>query len=113
MKRIAFVVSAWLPIAIAGLVVSAPAADPGVTVQLFKFRPERLEVKAGARVTWTNQDEITHTVTSGKPGQKAEGFDLRLGGKGSSGTIDFPKAGTYPFFCERHPAMFGEVYVTQ
>ena len=83
MKRIAFVVSAWLPIAVAGLVVAAPA-DPGVSIQVFKFRPVRLEVKAG-----------------------------RLGGKGASGSVQFEQAGVFPFFCERHPAMFGEVHVTQ
>jgi plastocyanin len=112
MKRLALVVSAWLPIAIAGLVVAAVAApDAGVTVQLFKFRPDRLEVKAGTRVTWTNQDEINHTVTSGTPEKADRAFDLRLNGKGATGNVEFPRAGVFPFFCERHPAMRGEVHV--
>ena len=39
----------------------------------------------------TNQDDIRHTVTSG--------------------TVEFAKPGVYSFFCERHPAMRGEVHV--
>jgi plastocyanin len=110
MERVAFVLSAWLPIAVAGLVLAAPP-DAGVTVQVFKFRPDRIEVKAGTRVTWTNQDEITHTVTSGTPEQRDASFDIRLAGKGTTGSVEFTRAGVFPFFCERHPAMRGEIHV--
>ena len=51
---------------LAGLGI-AVATSSQVGVQIFQFRPGQLEVKAGTRVTWTNQDDITHTVTSGTP----------------------------------------------
>ena len=110
MKWIAFVVCAWLAIGVSALVVGA-ASDAAVTVQLFKFRPDRLEVAKGTRVEWTNQDEITHTVTSGSPEKPDRAFDVRLTGKGISGAHEFSRTGVFPFFCERHPAMRGEVHV--
>ena len=68
--------------------VAAPArSQPGVTVQLFQFKPGQIEVKAGTRVTWTNQDDITHTVTSGTPEQRDGRFELPLDGRGATGVI--------------------------
>ena len=110
MRGIAFVVCAWLAIGVSSLVVFA-APDAAVTVQLFKYRPDRLEVTKGTRVTWTNQDEINHTVTSGTAEKPTRAFDLQLRGKGSSGSHEFAETGVYPFFCERHLAMRGEVHV--
>ena len=111
MKHVAFVVCAWLAIAVTGLVFAA-TADEKVTVQLFKFRPDHLEVKKGTRVTWTNQDDIGHTVTSGAPDKPDRAFDLRLGGKGAAGSYEFARPGAFPFFCERHQGMRGEICVT-
>ncbi len=110
MKWVAFVVCAWLAIAVTGLVVAA-APDAGVTVQLFKFRPDRLEIKAGTKVTWTNQDDIGHTATSGKPESPDRAFDLRLNGKGATDSYEFTRPGVFSFFCARHPAMRGEIHV--
>ena len=110
MRGIAFVVCAWLAIGVSVLVATA-GPDAGVTAQLFKFRPERLDVAKGTRVTWTNQDDIGHTVTSGTPEKPDRAFDLRLAGKGASASHDFAHAGVFPFFCERHVAMRGVVHV--
>ena len=110
MKRLALVVSAWLPVAVAGLVMAAPP-DAGVGVQLFKFRPDRVEIKAGTRVTWTNQDDISHTVTAGMPDKPDPAFDFRLAGKGASAAVAFDHPGVFPYFCARHPAMRGEIHV--
>ena len=110
MKRLALVVSAWLPIAVAGLVMAA-APEAGVAVQLFKYRPDRVDIKAGTKVTWTNQDEIGHTVTAGTPDSPAPAFDLRLDGKGATAGFGFDRSGVFPYFCARHPAMRGEIHV--
>jgi len=99
----------------AGALVAGAAAparsQPAVTVQLFQFKPGQIEVKAGTRVTWTNQDEITHTVTSGTPEQRDGRFELPLDGRGATGIVQLEKPGTYPYFCSRHQSMRGEIHV--
>ena len=40
---------------------AARAADTTVKIGNFTFGPQELKVKAGATVTWTNEDDIPHT----------------------------------------------------
>jgi plastocyanin len=94
--------------------IVGPALSEGsasVAIRVFQFLPGAVEVRAGARVTWTNQDDITHTVTSGAPGSPDGRFGVRLAGKGASGTTTFSGPGRHPYFCTRHPSMRGEVVV--
>ena len=81
------------------------------TVHVFQFQPSALEVRAHTRVTWTNQDDITHTVTSGAPGSPDGRFDVRLAGQGASGSATFSDPGVYRYFCTRQQSMRGEVVV--
>jgi len=87
------------------------AASSAVSVQLFTFRPGAQDVKAGSDVTWTNQDDIGHTVTSGTPEARDGRFQWPLAGKGATATVHFQEPGVYPYFCERHPSMRGEIRV--
>ena len=89
----------------------ATATPTEVAIQLFQFRPGQLEVKAGTPVTWTNADDIVHTVTSGVPEQRDGRFVERLAGRGAAATVEFINPGVYPYFCERHPSMRGEIRV--
>ena len=89
----------------------ATAAPSQVDIHIFKFRPGQLEVRAGTRVTWTNQDDITHTVTSGIPERRDGRFDERLEGRGAAASVHFTKPGVYPYFCGRHPSIRGEILV--
>jgi plastocyanin len=59
-------------------VLSADGAMATAAVRIFQFQPGALEVRAGTRVTWTNQDDIAHTVTSGQPGNPDGRFDVQL-----------------------------------
>ena len=86
-------------------------SQSGVSVQLFQFRPGQLEVKAGTRLAFTNQDDIAHTVTSGSPEQPDGRFDVRLEGKGAAASVDLGAPGAYPYFCRRHQSMRGEIRV--
>jgi plastocyanin len=95
----------------AGPALSQAGAAATAAIRVFQFQPGALEVRPGARVTWTNYDDITHTVTSGAPGSPDGRFDVRLNGKGVSGAAVFADAGVYPYFCARHPSMRGEVVV--
>ena len=97
-----------------GLLVtfSAPASTAqNVTIQTFQFKPTPIEVPAGARVSFTNEDDITHTITSGTPESPDGKFSHRLEGKGASAAVDLTKPGVYPYFCERHRSMRGEIRV--
>jgi plastocyanin len=97
-------------LAAAGLgLAQAPAPD--VSVRLFQFRPGDLQVKRGARVTWSNQDDIVHTVTSGTPERRDGRFDHRLAGRDATATVEFTDPGVYPYHCTRHPSMRGEIRV--
>ncbi len=90
----------------------AAAPNAAVEVRLFQFRPGALEVERGTRVTWTNQDEIGHTVSAGTPAAPvAAGFDLELDDKGARASAEFRTPGSYPYFCRRHNAMRGEIRV--
>jgi plastocyanin len=57
-------VGSALALAVAALTASAEPT-PAVEIRLFQFKPGAVEVKAGTAVTWTNGDDIEHTVTSG------------------------------------------------
>jgi plastocyanin len=98
---------------------TAPGAAPAggasageVTVQGFAFKPQTVEVKTGAKVTWTNQDGAPHTTTSGTPGAKDGKWEGQLAGSGGSFSFTFAQAGSFPYFCAIHGAsMTGTVVV--
>ncbi len=62
-------------------------------------------------MTWTNQDDIEHTVTSGTPDRPDGRFNSRLAGKGATFSFTFTEPGTYSYFCNRHQSMRGQVRV--
>src|SRR5262245_10564482 len=100
-----------LALMVAGPARSQSDAVAAAAVHVFQFQPGALEVPAGARVTWSNEDDITHTVTSGMPGRPDGRFDVQLAGKGARGSATFATPGVYPYFCARHESMRGEVVV--
>jgi plastocyanin len=81
-------------------------------VRTFQFAPERVDVKAGTRIVWQNDDEIEHTATAGSAEARDSLFHLPLAHKGARAAFTFEKAGTYAYFCARHPFMRGEIRVT-
>ncbi|MFI6062310.1 cupredoxin family copper-binding protein [Streptomyces sp. NPDC051286] len=89
---------------------SAPAAANAVTIKNFAFSPAKLTVKAGTKVTWTNTDADTHTVTS----KQGSGGPLKSGGLATNATYSytFTKPGTYAYYCTIHPFMTATVAVT-
>ena len=89
----------------------AAAGPADVTVKLFQFQPGRLEVTRGTAVTWTNQDDIRHTVTSGTPQKRDTTFNAELAAKGAIARVTFAEAGVFPYFCDRHQSMRGEIHV--
>jgi len=91
--------------------VTANAKQPApataeVKVDNFSFGPVTLTVAAGTTVTWTNQDDIPHTVVSTEKVFKSKVLDTD-----EKFSYTFAKAGTYPYFCSIHPKMTGTVVV--
>jgi plastocyanin len=85
--------------------VSAHAQEIQVTIDNFTFAPQELTVKVGDTVTWTNHDDIPHTVVSaGKFRSKTMDTD-------NSYSFTFTSAGDYKYFCSLHPHMTGMIKV--
>jgi plastocyanin len=77
-----------------------------VKIDNFSFGPAALTVLVGATVTWTNRDDIPHTVVSTEGAFKSKVLDTD-----EKFSFTFSKAGTYPYFCSIHPKMTGKVIV--
>jgi amicyanin len=122
MRRSVFIGGAVLMLAMAGgeasrgekfspaLVQPAAAASaevkPEVKIDNFKFGPEALTIAAGTTVTWTNRDDIPHTVVSTDGVFKSKVLDTD-----EKFSFTFAKPGTYDYFCSVHPKMTGKVIV--
>jgi plastocyanin len=92
-----------------GLAAStAQAQAPSVEVKIdnFSFGPATLTVAAGTTVTWTNRDDIPHTVVSDDKVFKSKVLDTD-----EKFSFMFMKPGTYGYFCSIHPKMTGKVVV--
>lgn len=110
--------TAWLAPLIMGVMLMVVAAgvkaDEGqgaskaaeVTIDNFSFGPQTLTVPVGTTVTWTNRDDIPHTVVS------SDGtFKSKVRDTDEKFSYTFTKAGTYGYFCSVHPKMTGKVVV--
>jgi plastocyanin len=71
----------------------------------YTFVPGTITVPSGTRVTWTNEDVVTHTVTAND-----RAFSLFLA-QGASMSRTFSTAGTFDYFCAVHDRMRGTVIV--
>jgi plastocyanin len=107
---------------------SAPSASPSpsptaspkpvaISIKSFAFNPATVEVAKGTTVTWTNEDPINHTVTTGTPPPSPS---LSTGdGRINSGRIQatstfsftFNEVGTFTYFCAVHPRMVATITV--
>jgi plastocyanin len=85
---------------------SAPVSTTQVSMaKSYRFDPKTIGIKAGQTVTWTNNDNFTHTV-------KVGGQDDHKVGRGDSVSIKFDKPGTYHYVCTLHSHdMHGTVIV--
>src|SRR5271157_1248641 len=86
--------------------VTASPTTADVRIDNFSFSPATITVKAGTLVTWTNHDDIPHTVVSDDKSFKSKVLDTD-----EKFSFTFTKAGTYSYFCSIHPKMTGKVVV--
>jgi plastocyanin len=75
---------------------SEPVAATEVEmVKSYSFDPKAIEIEAGDTVTWTNEDNFTHTVqVVGQEDHRVE--------QGESVQIAFDEPGTYAYVCTLH-----------
>jgi plastocyanin len=103
-----FAAALFLGLALAPAVLGASVAradELQVKIDNFTFAPQKLTVKAGTTVTWTNDDDIPHTVTS------TGHFRSKALDTGDKFTFTFTTPGTFEYFCSLHPHMTGTVAV--
>jgi len=100
---IALVIAACLGIAAAAQSKPAPVE---ITIDNFSFSPAELKVPVGTTVTWTNRDDIPHTVVNTDKAFKSKVLDTE-----EKYSFTFSAAGTYPYFCSIHPKMTGKIIV--
>jgi len=81
-------------------------ATAEVKVDNFSFGPATLTVPVGTTVTWTNRDDIPHTIVSTDKVFKSKVLDTD-----EKFSFTFAKAGTYSYFCSIHAKMTGSVVV--
>ena len=86
-----------------------PASGDQVSIDRFAYVPPQLTVATGTTVTWTNQDDVEHTVSSD------DGSAFDSGAIAEGGTFQFTAGapGTYTYPCKFHPFMKGTLTVTQ
>jgi amicyanin len=93
-----------------GMAAAAPAGSAASTAAVkidnFSFGPAELTVPAGTTVTWTDRDDIPHTVVSTDKAFKSKVLDTD-----ESFSFTFSKPGTYEYFCSIHPKMTGKIVV--
>jgi plastocyanin len=88
------------------------AETTSIDIKLFQFKPKELEVRKGDTVTWMNGDAIEHSVTAGKPGKPTDAFDSGFFTQGGSFSHTFAEAGSFTYFCKRHPNMQATIKVS-
>jgi len=95
-------------IALVAALGAARAAAPAgaVTIDNFSFSPMAVTVPAGATVTWSNNDDIPHTVRAVDGAFRSQAMDT-----GEHYSFTFAKPGVYSYFCSIHPKMVGKVIV--
>src|ERR1700688_4207171 len=76
----------------------AQTSSAEVKIDNFRFGPAAISVAAGTTVTWTNRDDIPHTVVSEDKAFKSKVMDTD-----EKFSFTFAKAGTYSYFCSVHP----------
>lgn len=98
--------SGLLMATVATMTKAAPARAAAVQIGNFTFNQPTVTVKPGTTITWTNGDDIPHTVVS-----KDGVFKSKVLDTGDKFSFTFAKAGQFGYFCSIHPHMTGTVIV--
>jgi plastocyanin len=99
---------AILALAALGMGAAAPPPDAVVNIDNFAFTPAEITIAPGTTVTWTNRDDIPHTVTGADAPRlfKSDPLDTD-----DHFAYRFDHVGRFPYFCSLHAHMQGVVIV--
>jgi plastocyanin len=102
-------------LSMAAMLISVPAASAQdkmtVSIQDFFFDPSQLTVAPGTTVTWVNEGEAPHTVTS-TDGKELDSATLQPGDTYTFTFKDDDAGETYAYHCSIHPQMTASVKVS-
>lgn len=114
-RRLPWVVGPLLGVGLmlAACVAQAPAEPVATNVvdlpRSYRFAPEAITVPDGTTVTWTNNDQFTHSVRL-----LDDGGDILTMAPGESVSFTFSGAGEHRYDCSFHPNdMSGVVVVSE
>ena len=101
---------------LAGCISDRPATGPeppgtgtpAVAIENFAFVPAQLSVPSGTVITWTNHDDVDHTVSS----DDGTTFNSSAFGQGQTFQFTAGPPGTHTYFCRIHPFMRATLTVT-
>ena len=82
------------------------AKTAAIEIDNFKFGMASIEVAVGTTVTWTNRDDVPHTVVSSTKVFKSPPLDTD-----ETFSYTFKQAGTYEYYCSVHSRMKGKIVV--
>lgn len=90
-----------------GATPAAPVATNQVDLpRSYRFAPEDITVQAGTTVTWTNNDNFTHSV------RLLDSGEVQMMKPGESVSLTFATPGLFRYDCSLHPKdMHGSVLV--
>jgi len=78
-----------------------------VKIDNFSFGPATITIPAGSTITWTNDDDVPHVVTSDDNKMfKSKPLDTN-----DHFSFTFTKSGTYNYYCAIHPKMTAKIVV--
>ena len=77
-----------------------------VMISNYAFNPSSLSVGLGDTVVWTNQDSVSHTITS-----DTGDFDSGSIAPGKTFSYTFNNGGSFGYHCSIHPMMSGTINV--
>jgi plastocyanin len=92
-----------------GGVQSATGAEQRIDLKSLQFRPKKVTVKVGTKLTFVWKEKVAHNVVFDKKGPKSATVNK---GTWSPDLKKFPMpAGTYKYKCTLHPGMNGQITV--
>lgn len=85
---------------------STPVSTSTVEIRNFSFQPRTITISRGTTVTWTQRDQVAHTVTADNGS-----YDSGLLQQGQTYSRTFNDVGTSTYYCKPHPNMKGTIIV--